>query len=65
MISYLQTCLIACLISLLNSLLERAALQEEQDFPCKAFGQLQTFSLWKVWLMDGSKSVEALMETLT
>jgi len=44
---------------------ERAALQEESSFPQEAFGRWKTLSLWKLWLIEGSKSVEALMLTLT
>jgi len=46
--------------SLLESLIERAELWEEYSFPLEAFGLWQTLSLWKLWLIEGSKSVEAL-----
>jgi hypothetical protein len=47
--------------SLLESLLERASLREEYSFPpLDVFGQWQTLSLWKLWLIEASRSVEAL-----
>jgi hypothetical protein len=54
----------ALLDSLLGSLLEGATLREEQSFPQEAFGRWKTLSLWKLWPIEGSKSVEALMLTL-
>jgi len=46
--------------SLLESLLERASHREEYSFPREAFGRWKTLSLWKLWLIEGSRSVEAL-----
>jgi hypothetical protein len=50
---------------LLESLLERASHREEKSFPREAFGRWKSLSLWNLWLIEGSKSVEALMLTLT
>jgi hypothetical protein len=48
-----------------RAVLERAVLREEESFPGKAFGRWKTLSLWKLWLLEGSKSVKALMLMLT
>jgi len=61
-IEYLLNSLLESLFESLfeRAVFERAAPQEEYSFPWKAFGRWQTLSLWKLWLMDSSKSVEAL-----
>jgi len=46
--------------SLLESLLERASHWKESSFPREALGRWKTQSLWKLWLIEGSRSVEAL-----
>jgi len=46
--------------SLLQSLLERALHREELSFPRETFGRWNTLSLLKLWLIEGSRSVEAL-----
>jgi hypothetical protein len=51
--------------SLLGSLLDRAAfetaaLREKYSFPREAIGRWKTLSLWKLWLIEGSNSVDAL-----
>jgi len=56
--------------SLFDSLLGRAtlynpALWEELSFPQKAFRRMKTLSLWKLWPIEGFKSVKALILTLT
>jgi len=46
---------------MLESLLERSSVREEKSFPpLEAFGRWQTLSLWKLWLIEASKSMEAL-----
>jgi hypothetical protein len=40
--------------------LERASQQEELSFPQESFGRQITLSLWKLWQIEDSKSVEAL-----
>jgi hypothetical protein len=49
----------------LESLLDRAALREEQSFPLEALSRWKTLSSWNLWPIEGSKSVEALTLTLT
>lgn len=44
--------------------LEKAQHLEEQSFPLKAFGYRINYSLWKIVIIDGSKSVKALIITL-
>jgi len=66
----LESLLDSLLDSPLDSQLERAVLErpelwEEYSFPREEFGQWKTLSLWKLWLIEGSKSVEASMLTLT
>jgi len=58
--SLLQSLLESLFESLLESLLERASHREESSFPREAFGRWKTLSLRKLWLLEGSKSVEAL-----
>jgi len=59
--SLLERLLESLFESLLESLLERASLREELSFPpLEAFGRWQTLSLWKLCLIEGSRSVEAL-----
>jgi hypothetical protein len=35
-------------------------MQEEWSVQREAFGRWKTLSLWKLWLIEGSRSVEAL-----
>ena len=44
-----------------GSLLERVTLREVSSFPQEAFGRWKTLSLWKLWLIEDSRSVEALV----
>jgi hypothetical protein len=56
----LESLIESLLESRLESLIERAELWEEYSFAQAAFGLWQTLSLWKLWLIEASKSVEAL-----
>ena len=38
-------------------------MQEEWSLQWEAFGRWNTLSLWKLWLIEGSRSMEALATT--
>jgi len=60
------TCLhLAAATQIVSILSMEEHIQEEFSFPWEAFGQWKALSLWKLWLLEGSKPVEALMLTLT
>jgi hypothetical protein len=58
--SLLESLLESRFESLVESLLERASHRGEYSFPWEAFSRWKTLSLWKLRIIEGSKSVEAL-----
>jgi hypothetical protein len=58
--SLLESLRESLLESLLDSLLEGASHWEELSFPWEALGRWKTLSLWMLWLIEGSRSMETL-----
>jgi len=63
--SLIESLLESIFDSLLKSHVEKTSNQKQQGVQCEALAGWNTVSSWKIWLIEGTKSVEALMLTLT